>query len=191
MMHGVRCSEHGIETLPLEPDATDLHAPEEDVRVRTRSASICQTDINLSNFGALPFTMGHEFAGVLDDGTPVGIEPLAPCGACAYCDRNDYHFCEKGHQMVIGIGRNGGMADEVVVPARSIVPLPTGLDVRDACLIEPLAEEIQRNDCVVYEIPNPIELSLKFGFGRKVPCHGAIPFESNWTRIDHSPMRGP
>ena len=146
MMHGVRCSEHGIETLALEPDATDLHAPEEDVRVRTRSASICQTDINLSNFGALPFTMGHEFAGVLDDGTPVGIEPLAPCGACAYCDRNDYHFCEKGHEMVIGIGRNGGMADEVVVPARSIVPLPTGLDVRDACLIEPISVNLHSLD---------------------------------------------
>ncbi|MBY0399982.1 alcohol dehydrogenase catalytic domain-containing protein [Myxococcota bacterium] len=138
-MHAVRCSQDGIETRTLEPDAPALHAGEDQVRVRTRSASICQTDVALSSFGALPFTLGHEFAGLLDDGTAVGVEPLAPCGRCRYCLRNDYHFCEKGHAMVLGIGRNGGMAEEVLVPARGIVPLPTGLDVRDACLIEPLS----------------------------------------------------
>lgn len=138
-MQGVRCSTHGIETVDIVPDAADLHGPGDGVRVRTRSASICQTDVNLARFGALPYTMGHEFAGLLDDGTPVGIEPLAPCGHCTYCERRDYHFCEKGHTMVLGIGRNGGMAEEVRVPERSIVPLPTGLEVGSACLIEPLS----------------------------------------------------
>jgi threonine dehydrogenase-like Zn-dependent dehydrogenase len=146
-MQGVRCTAHGIETVPLEPDAAELHGPRDGIRVRTRSASICQTDVNLSMMGgALPFTMGHEFAGILDDGTPVGIEPLAPCGTCIYCQRNDYHFCEKGHQMVIGIGRNGGMAEEVRVPERSIVPLPSGLDVGSACLIEPLSVNLHSLD---------------------------------------------
>ena len=28
-------------------------------------------------------TLGHEFAGWTDDGTPVAIEPLQPCGRCA------------------------------------------------------------------------------------------------------------
>jgi threonine dehydrogenase-like Zn-dependent dehydrogenase len=138
-MRAVRRSAHGIETCQLEPDSPSLHAEEDLVRVRTRAASICQTDVALSRMGALPFTMGHEFAGVLDDGTPVGVEPLAPCGRCRHCRRNDYHFCEKGHAMVLGIGRNGGMAEEVLVPRRGIVPLPSGLDVRDACLIEPLS----------------------------------------------------
>ncbi len=145
-MHAVRCSTHGIETRDLEPDSPTLHGPDDGVRVRMRSASICQTDVNLSRMGALPFTMGHEFAGLLDDGTPVGVEPLAPCGQCSYCRRNDYHFCEKGYSMVLGIGRNGGMADEVLVPARSIVPLPTGLDVGSACLIEPLSVHLHALD---------------------------------------------
>ncbi len=140
-MHAVRCSTHGIETRELEPDSPSLYGPDDGVRVRMRSASICQTDVNLSRMGALPFTMGHEFAGLLDDGTPVGVEPLAPCGQCVYCRRNDYHFCEKGYSMVLGIGRNGGMADEVVVPIRSIVPLPTGLEVGSACLIEEATQE--------------------------------------------------
>jgi threonine dehydrogenase-like Zn-dependent dehydrogenase len=41
--------------------------------------------------------------------------------------------------MVMGVGRDGGMADEMVVPERCLVRLPSGVDVRDACLIEPLA----------------------------------------------------
>ena len=41
--------------------------------------------------------------------------------------------------MIFGIGRDGGMADEMWVPARSLVPLPAGIDVRDASLVEPLA----------------------------------------------------
>jgi threonine dehydrogenase-like Zn-dependent dehydrogenase len=41
--------------------------------------------------------------------------------------------------MLFGIGRDGGMADEMRVPARALVPLPAGVDVRDASLVEPLA----------------------------------------------------
>ncbi|MGI9432036.1 MAG: zinc-dependent alcohol dehydrogenase [Myxococcota bacterium] len=146
-MQAVRCSTHGIESVQIDPDEASLHGLGDGVRVRTRSASICQTDVNLSMMGAaLPFTMGHEFAGLLDDGTAVGVEPLAPCGQCPYCLRNDYHFCEKGHTMVIGIGRNGGMAEEVRVPERSLVPLPTGLDVGSACLIEPLSVNLHALD---------------------------------------------
>lgn len=138
-MRAVRSSARGIEVHDVVPDSPASHAPGPGVRVRVRSVSICQTDLNLAALDALRFTPGHEFAGLLDDGTPVGVEPLAPCGDCGACRRNDYHFCVKGHAMVLGIGRNGGMAEEVVVPARSLVRLPVGLDARDACLIEPLA----------------------------------------------------
>lgn len=138
-MQAVRCGARGVETLEVEPDAIGSESADALVRVRTRSASICQTDVNLAAMNALPFTLGHEFAGLLDDGTAVGIEPIAPCGACAACRVHEYEFCTRGHAMVLGIGRNGGMAEEVLVPRRSLVALPTGLDVRDACLIEPLA----------------------------------------------------
>ncbi len=44
--------------------------------------------------------------------------------------------------MVMGTGMDGGMAEEILVPERSIVPLPSGLAVNDACLIEPLGVAI-------------------------------------------------
>ena len=41
--------------------------------------------------------------------------------------------------MIVGIMRDGGMADELLVPPRCLVPLPAGVAARDACLVEPLA----------------------------------------------------
>jgi threonine dehydrogenase-like Zn-dependent dehydrogenase len=131
----VRRTENGIEVV-------DVPVPShEGVRVHVRSVGICQTDVNLARMGPMPQTLGHEFAGELDDGTPVGVEPMIPCGACEQCARGDYLYCEQGYTIVIGVGpgHDGGMAEQVVVPERCIVPLPRGLDARDACLIEPLA----------------------------------------------------
>lgn len=109
------------------------------VRVRVASAGICGSDLHLVSMWPLAATLGHEFAGYLDDGTPVAVEPLDPCWACAPCRNGDYHRCEKGPAMVMGVGIDGGMAEECLVPARSIVRLASGLDPRDANLVEPLA----------------------------------------------------
>jgi threonine dehydrogenase-like Zn-dependent dehydrogenase len=112
------------------------------VRVRVRSAGICGSDLHLIEAGvieAAQVTLGHEVAGLTDDDTPVAIEPLAPCGTCGPCLDGDYNLCRTSGAMLFGIGRDGGMADEMWVPARALVPLPAGVDVRDASLVEPLA----------------------------------------------------
>ncbi len=110
------------------------------VRVKVRSISICGSEVHmLQNRFPVAVIPGHEFAGELEDGTPVGIEPLDPCGECEFCMRGDYNLCVLGPRIVLGIGRDGGMAEEVIVPERSLVHLPANVDVMDACLIEPLA----------------------------------------------------
>jgi threonine dehydrogenase-like Zn-dependent dehydrogenase len=110
------------------------------VKVRIRSAGICGSDLHMLEHGYHPAgTIGHELAGELVDGTPVAIEPLAPCGACAECVAGDYNLCRTEPALIIGIMRDGGMADELLVPARCLVPLPAGVAARDACLVEPLA----------------------------------------------------
>ncbi len=144
-MRGVRHTEAGIEVA-------DLPAPSgEGVRVRVRAAGICQTDLNLIRFGPLAYTMGHEFAGQLEDGTPVGIQPAVPCGACEQCGRGDFALCPTGYQQLIGIGQDGGMADEVLVPQRALVSLPRGLAVENACLIEPLAVNLHSLDLARFD----------------------------------------
>ncbi len=112
----------------------------EGVKVCVRSIGICGSEVHMLGMGfPIPVIPGHEFAGELEDGTPVGIEPLAPCGKCEQCTTGNYNMCELGPVIVLGVGRDGGMAEEVIVPERCLVPLPSTLDVMDACLIEPLA----------------------------------------------------
>ncbi|MFP6565642.1 MAG: alcohol dehydrogenase catalytic domain-containing protein [Myxococcota bacterium] len=113
------------------------------VRVQIASAGICGSDLHLVA-GAFPMahTLGHEFAGTLADGTAVAIEPIAPCGECIPCQRDDYHLCTLGPSMIFGMARDGGMAEEVLVPEATLVRLAPGLAARDACLVEPLAVAI-------------------------------------------------
>jgi threonine dehydrogenase-like Zn-dependent dehydrogenase len=110
------------------------------VRVKVRSAGICSSDLHMIDAGFdLPATLGHEVAGTLPDGRAVAIEPIAPCGHCDMCVAGDYNLCRLGPAMVHGIALDGGMAEEILVPERCIVPLPDNVRVEDACLVEPLA----------------------------------------------------
>jgi threonine dehydrogenase-like Zn-dependent dehydrogenase len=132
-MRAVRNTEQGIEVAEVADPAGD------GMRVRTRSAGICGSDLAMAARGPIPVTLGHELAGVLDDGTPVAVEPIVPCGTCDQCRAGDYSRCRTGAGIFLGVGADGGMADELRVPERALVPLPVGVRVEDACLIEPLA----------------------------------------------------
>jgi len=112
----------------------------EGVRVRVRSAAICGSDLHMLELKSpLNCVVGHEVAGVLDDGTPVAVEPSIPCWECASCRAGDYNLCAVGAGRSLGVGCNGGMADELIVPEKCLVYLPSNVDVRDACVVEPLA----------------------------------------------------
>ncbi len=119
-------------------DAAEPRGP--GVRVRVAACGICGSDLAMLAAGfPLAGIPGHEIAGELADGTAVAIEPVAPCGACEFCRAGDYQVCRSGVEMIYGVGRNGGMAREIVVPERCLVALPRGLDPRNASLVEPLA----------------------------------------------------
>jgi threonine dehydrogenase-like Zn-dependent dehydrogenase len=120
-------------------DVVEVPAPEgEGVRVRTRAAGICGSDLHMLGW-ALPQTIGHELSGHLDDGTPVAIWPLAACGVCDRCLAGEDSQCREAVSRSLGVGRDGGMADELRVDETCLVPLPEGLDVADAVLVEPVA----------------------------------------------------
>lgn len=116
-----------------EPSGTEL-------LVRVRSCGICGSDLTILDSGfPISGIPGHEIAGELEDGTAVAIEPLTPCGGCDPCREGEYQICSKGNDMIFGIGRDGGMAEYLRVPKRSLVALPRGVDASTACLVEPLA----------------------------------------------------
>ena len=131
-MRAVRCA-NGAARVSDEPAPTG-----DGVRVRVASAGICGSDLHLLSWD-MPTIMGHEVAGVLDDGTLVAVEPIGPCLDCPPCRNGEYNLCTIGPDMIMGIGQDGGMADECLVPASSLIPVPSGLSIKDACLVEPLA----------------------------------------------------
>lgn len=131
-MRAVRCHDGHPVVVDVDPPVG------EGVRVTVASAGICGSDLHLLDLG-LPLTFGHEVAGTLSDGTPVAVEPLAPCGVCPACTAGDHARCVLGPAIVLGVGLDGGMADEVLVPESALARLPGGVALADASLVEPLA----------------------------------------------------
>jgi 2-desacetyl-2-hydroxyethyl bacteriochlorophyllide A dehydrogenase len=134
-MRAVRNTENGIEIVELPSPGVE----DGGVRVRVRAAGICGSDLHLVAWGPMPVTLGHEIAGYLDDGTPVAIWPLIPCRRCDRCAAGEVTQCRQAVTESIGIGRDGGMADEMVVDESCVVALPAGIDIADASLVEPIA----------------------------------------------------
>jgi L-iditol 2-dehydrogenase len=134
MMKAVRYENGAVRVVEAPPPSGD------GVRVRVSACGICGSDLAMLD-GGFPIEgiPGHEIAGTLADGTPVAIEPVDPCGVCELCREGNHQVCRRIPDVIYGVGRNGGMAEELIVPARCLVALPRGLDPRHAALVEPLA----------------------------------------------------
>lgn len=131
-MRAVRCRDHQVRVVDV-PEPVG-----EGVKVRIASAGICGSDLHMVDLYDLRVTLGHEFAGFLPDGRLVAVEPLGACRTCEPCRAGRPYHCELGLRMYGG-AIDGGLADTCLVAAVTIVPIPTGVDPRDASLVEPLA----------------------------------------------------
>lgn len=130
-----------------------------DVRVEVAACGICGSDLHEYAAGpitipdephpvtgdALPITTGHEIGGTvvetgadvdLEEGTTVAVNPIVWCGDCRYCDEGNYHLCESGGFVGLS-GGGGGFAENVVVSAEKVVPVPDGVPAEIAALAEP------------------------------------------------------
>lgn len=114
-----------------------------EVLLRVRAAGLCHSDLHLMHWPEgnvpyrLPFTLGHEVVGTVEElgggatGIDVGETVLVygpwGCGRCARCSLGEEHLCERRelrHGTACGIGRNGGLAEYLVLPSpRLSVPI--------------------------------------------------------------------
>jgi (R,R)-butanediol dehydrogenase / meso-butanediol dehydrogenase / diacetyl reductase len=145
--------------------------PENWSRVKVAYAGICGTDLNIfvgSHPRAKgPLILGHEIAGVLEDGhstfeegTHVVVQPLLSCGICEPCKSGNEHVCRD--LRIIGIDCDGGMAEYVSVPNNSVYALPKDLPLQIGALVEPLAVGIH---AVSESGIQPGDTALIFGAG--------------------------
>lgn len=136
-----------VKVIDKNPVLLDVPPPQGDgVRVKVVSASICGSDLHMMASGYFgDLIIGHEFAGVTDDGRAVAIEPLTGCGQCGFCDEGHSIHCEHGFSLM-GVMADGGMAEYVNVPGSKLIELPSGMNVANASLVEPLAVAVHGVD---------------------------------------------
>ena len=110
-----------------------------DIRVTVVSSGICGSDLHMASFGPSGAILGHEFGGRLDDGTPVAVLPVVHCGACDRCAAGAEQQCRNALGAMYGVSLDGGLADEVWVHPSCATPLPDGMALDHAHLVEPVA----------------------------------------------------
>ncbi|MBB3590123.1 L-iditol 2-dehydrogenase [Rhizobium sp. BK529] len=121
-----------------------------DLLVRIEACGICGTDRHLfhGEFPSRPpLTLGHEFAGIIETvgpevigfqpGMRVTCDPNIACGRCEQCHNGRVNLCRN--LRAIGIHRDGGFADYVIVPQKQAFELPLELDPLHGAFCEPLA----------------------------------------------------
>jgi NAD+-dependent secondary alcohol dehydrogenase Adh1 len=113
-----------------------------DVLVRIGGAGVCATDLHaieglMEPAGVtLPRVLGHENAGWVAEigsgvtavakGDAVLVYPPWSCGLCVPCRRGNDMLC--AHHEFTGLTVDGGFAEYVVVPERSLLRLPAGVE---------------------------------------------------------------
>jgi S-(hydroxymethyl)glutathione dehydrogenase / alcohol dehydrogenase len=131
-----------------------------ELRVRLAAVAICHSDILYMDGawgGHLPAVYGHEAAGRVVElgagvaglavGDPVVVTMIRACGSCHMCRLGRPTMCETGHDRAGGTLRlpdgtvveqglnTAAFAEEVVVHASQVAPVPEGVPMDAAALL--------------------------------------------------------
>ena len=140
-----------------EPEVRDIPVPQPrpgEVLLRVDAVGLCHSDLHVMDCApgtlpyALPMTLGHEVAcTVVEVGDGVAanwLDRLAvvhgvwSCGACHNCRRGQENHClHLGGRVGLGLGRPGGLAEYVLVPAERQLVAADGIA---ATQLAPLAD---------------------------------------------------
>src|SRR5690348_12031362 len=131
-----------------------------EVLVRIERCGLCHSDLHIQDGYAdvgngqrldttrgmtLPFTLGHEIAGVVDEvgpdapkdliGKKKAVFPWIGCGKCRECLAGDENLCVRN--QFLGVSKDGGFATHVLVPDAKYLldydPLPVGMAATLMC----------------------------------------------------------
>ncbi|SDO03224.1 alcohol dehydrogenase catalytic domain-containing protein [Geodermatophilus sp. DSM 45219] len=145
-MRAVRFSGAG-EPLVVEDVDRPRPGPGE-VLLDVAAAGVCGTELHfldgLLTPARTPITLGHEVAGVVAElgegvggvavGDRVAVHYLHACHRCRWCTAGDDHLCDAPLGF-LAFASDGGFAEQLAVPASSVVPVPDGVDLPTAATL--------------------------------------------------------
>ncbi|MET4637810.1 alcohol dehydrogenase catalytic domain-containing protein [Mycetocola sp. 2940] len=137
----------------IELGSSPAFPPDEGlVQIRVAYVGICGTDLHILH-GHMdhrvnaPQPIGHEMSGTVEavgagvdsvrPGDTVTVMPLDWCGDCPACRAGHAHICHRLN--FVGIETTGALQELWTVPASIVVPIPAGVSLQHAALVEPLA----------------------------------------------------
>lgn len=145
-MQSLVCDQPGRLELVTRPRPEDRPGH---IRLKIEAIGICGTDYHIYKgqqpFLSYPRIMGHELAaramqdssdGRIKGGDLVVVNPYITCGECRACTIGKPNCCEN--IGVLGVHRDGGMCEEIVIPEANAYAAP-GLEPRAAAMVEFLA----------------------------------------------------
>ena len=137
----------------LEMHEVPIPAPgANEVLLKLEKTAICGTDLHIYQWDDWaqrtikpPLILGHEFVGRIveigegvrgyDEDQRVSAEGHVVCGVCRNCRAGKQHLCP--HTEGIGVNRDGGFAEYVVVPASNLWPIPDEIPSELAAFFDP------------------------------------------------------
>ena len=148
-MKVVRLHAHGELRLHDEPRPAIVAG---EAVVRVKAVGVCGSDLHWFAEGEIgdaklehPLVLGHEFAGEMEDGQRVAVDPAIPCRHCEFCERGHPNLCEN--MIFAGHGEtDGALREYVSYPPRCLFPLSDSLSYADGAMLEPLGVAIHAVD---------------------------------------------
>ena len=142
---------HGVGDLRLA-DEPPPDVPAGHSLVRVTAVGLCGSDLHWYGEAGIgdarldrPLVLGHEFAGITEDGTTVAVDPAIPCETCPFCRGGDRNLCPyirfAGHGDM-----DGGLRELIAWPTHLLRPLPPGLTAIDGAMLEPLGVALHSYD---------------------------------------------
>ena len=139
-------------------DVPDYQVAADEVLVRVANTGFCGSDHSLVAGGLVQdgYILGHEISAVVFEkganvhgpaiGTRVCIRPTF-CGSCINCISGKQELCRVSRRTA-GIGDlPGGFAEFVKVYPQMLIPIPEGVDSRNAALAETFASALHAINC--------------------------------------------
>ncbi|CAG4948972.1 unnamed protein product [Parnassius apollo] len=142
---------------------------DDDVIVKVEYSGVCGTDLHIIQ-GEFPASKQRP----LLLGQKVVVDPNRACSICEFCRDGNYQYCSTGIKRNVGIWRDGGWAQYVLVPQDQVYALPDEITTEQAGLCEPYS-------CISHGFDRASPLSI----GSKILIVGAGIIGNLWVTILH------